>query len=177
MSRLSRPNHGQQEPVLNRMLSVAEVSEIIRVSSKLVRDWIGEGLLPTCRLGPNARLVRIRSQDLESFIEQHIRNHDLRKSNGQGERAENHSPLMSENSGGASRSEVNSSMTKDLSTSSITVSPSTAGRFCLDERELTSGDRVFVDINDHLIEGRVEFDANRQHYVVWLGAAAPLQRR
>lgn len=92
MSRLSRPNHGQQEPVLNRMLSVAEASEIIRVSPKLVRDWIGEGLLPAFRFGPNTHLVRIRSQDLESFIEQHIRNHDFRKPNGQGERAENHSP-------------------------------------------------------------------------------------
>jgi excisionase family DNA binding protein len=61
------------------MLSVAEVSEIIHVSPKLVRDWISDGLLPAFRLGSNTRLVRIRSQDLEAFIEQHIRNHDLRK--------------------------------------------------------------------------------------------------
>lgn len=81
MSRSSRANHDQQPSALIRMLSVAEVSEIISVSPKLVRDWISAGLLPAFRLGPNTRLMRVRSQDLEAFIEQHIRKDDVRKPN------------------------------------------------------------------------------------------------
>ena len=81
MSRSSRANHDQQPPTPTRMLSVAEVSEIISVSPKLVRDWISAGLLPAFRLGPNTRLMRVRSQDLEAFIEQHIRKDDVRKPN------------------------------------------------------------------------------------------------
>ncbi len=84
MSRSSRANHDHQPATPIRMLSVAEVSEIIRVSPKLVRDWISAGLLPAFRLGPNTRLMRVRSQDLETFIEQHIRNDDVRKPNDQG---------------------------------------------------------------------------------------------
>jgi len=83
MSRSSRANHDLQPPASTRMLSVAEVSEIISVSPKLVRDWISAGLLPAFRLGPNTRLMRVRSQDLEAFIEQHIRKDDVRKPNGQ----------------------------------------------------------------------------------------------
>ncbi len=82
MSRSSQANHDHQPPAPIHMLSVAEVSEIIRVSPKLVRDWISAGLLPAFRLGPNTRLMRVRSQDLETFIEQHIRNDDVRKPNG-----------------------------------------------------------------------------------------------
>ena len=63
-------------------------------------------------------------------------------------------------------------MTTPLSLSPITTSPATAGRFGLDDHELTSGDHVFVEINDHLLEGRVEFDWDSQRYVVWIGAAA-----
>ncbi len=82
MSRSSRVNHDHQPPAPTRMLSVAEVSEIINVSPKLVRDWISTGLLPAFRLGSNTRLMRVRSQDLEAFIEQHIRKDDVRKPNG-----------------------------------------------------------------------------------------------
>ena len=63
-------------------------------------------------------------------------------------------------------------MTTPLSLSPITASPTTAGRFCLDDHELTSGDQVFMEINDHLLEGRVEFDRDSQRYVAWIGAAA-----
>ncbi len=83
MPRSTQPKRGRTEPALNRLLSVAEVSEIISVSPKLIRDWISAGLLPAFRLGPNTRLMRVRSQDLEAFIEQHIRKDDVRKPNGQ----------------------------------------------------------------------------------------------
>lgn len=54
--------------------SIAEVAIILGSSPRLVYDWINEGLLPSFRLGPKNRLIRIRQVDLERFIDTHIRN-------------------------------------------------------------------------------------------------------
>ncbi len=59
----------------SRLLSVAEVAEIIGVSKKLIQQWIDEGLLPAFRLGPQTRVIRVREADLEAFIQSHIRAH------------------------------------------------------------------------------------------------------
>ena len=52
------------------LFTVAECAAILNVSRKLIGNWIREGALPAVRLGPGQRLIRIRKQDLEHFIEQ-----------------------------------------------------------------------------------------------------------
>ena len=51
-------------------------------------------------------------------------------------------------------------------------SPDTAGRFAVQGHELTSGDQVAIGLNERWLDGRVEFDASLQRYIVWIGAAA-----
>lgn len=46
--------------------TVAEVAALLRVHEKTVRSWIADGRLPVVRAG---RAVRVRSTDLEAFIE------------------------------------------------------------------------------------------------------------
>lgn len=60
-----------------QFFSVAEVAIILGTSTKLVHEWINQGLLPSFRLGQKNRLIRIRQPDLERFIESHIRNGSL----------------------------------------------------------------------------------------------------
>ena len=57
-----------------QFFSVAEVAIILGTSTKLVHEWIAQGLLSSFRLGPKNRLIRIRQHDLEKFVEAHIRN-------------------------------------------------------------------------------------------------------
>ena len=54
----------------NRLLSVAEVAQILDVSTQSVGRWIRSGSLPAVRLGsgPAARL-RVAADDLEGFVE------------------------------------------------------------------------------------------------------------
>jgi excisionase family DNA binding protein len=51
--------------------SIAEVALIIDVSKKMVQKWVQEGHLPAFRVSPQFRLMRIRRQDLEDFIDKH----------------------------------------------------------------------------------------------------------
>jgi excisionase family DNA binding protein len=51
-------------------LTLAETAAILKVSRKTVSGWIDRGALPAIRLGPGKRLIRIRQEDLESFIAQ-----------------------------------------------------------------------------------------------------------
>jgi excisionase family DNA binding protein len=52
-----------------QLLSIQETAAILDVSRKLVSKWIHSGALPAIRLGPGQRLIRIRQDDLEAFIE------------------------------------------------------------------------------------------------------------
>lgn len=52
------------------LLTIARTAEILAVAERTVRRLIGRGELPPIRLG---RLVRIREQDLDRFIEQRMR--------------------------------------------------------------------------------------------------------
>jgi excisionase family DNA binding protein len=52
-----------------RFFTIAETASILNVSRKLVSNWIHEGALPAIRLGPGQRLLRIRQDDLEAFID------------------------------------------------------------------------------------------------------------
>lgn len=54
-----------------RFFSIAEVAYILGVSRRLVSQWISDGVLPAVRLGPGQRLVRIRADDLNAFVEKY----------------------------------------------------------------------------------------------------------
>lgn len=54
-----------------QFFSVDEVAIIINVSKKMVQQWIDEGRLPAFRVGPHSRLLRIRYQNLEDFIDKY----------------------------------------------------------------------------------------------------------
>ncbi len=51
------------------LFTIAECAAILNVSRKLISNWIRTGALPAIRLGPGQRLLRVRKQDLEAFIE------------------------------------------------------------------------------------------------------------
>ncbi len=48
--------------------SVDEVADILGVSERTIYRWIHEGTLPTKRIGPAGRLIRIIDEDLINFI-------------------------------------------------------------------------------------------------------------
>ena len=54
-----------------RFFSIAEVAYILGVSRRLVSQWISDGVLPAVRLGPGQRLVRVRAEDLNAFLEKY----------------------------------------------------------------------------------------------------------
>lgn len=60
-----------------QFFTVAEVAIILGASTRLVHDWINQGILPSFRLGQKNRLIRVRQADLEKFIDAHIRNGSL----------------------------------------------------------------------------------------------------
>jgi len=54
-----------------QFFSIAEVAYILGVSRRLVSQWISDGVLPAVRLGPGQRLVRVRAEDLNAFLEKY----------------------------------------------------------------------------------------------------------
>ena len=52
-----------------QFFSVAEVALMMGVSSKVIHQWIQNGHLPAFRVGSHSRVMRIRRQDLENFID------------------------------------------------------------------------------------------------------------
>lgn len=63
------PDKGKDLSSNLQLLSIQETAAILDVSRKLVSNWIHSGALPAIRLGPGQRLIRIRQEDLEAFIE------------------------------------------------------------------------------------------------------------
>ncbi len=51
------------------LYSVAEVAAIMGVSRRTIKKWLDAGDLPHLRLGEDGRLIRIRSDDVEGFLE------------------------------------------------------------------------------------------------------------
>jgi len=51
-----------------KLYTVAETAAILGVSIKTLRKWLDNGNIPYTRLGPAARLIRIRGQDIENFL-------------------------------------------------------------------------------------------------------------
>jgi excisionase family DNA binding protein len=56
-----------------RLYTTAEAAAILNVSLRTLQGWVRDGALPHVRLGEGGRLVRIRAQDLEDFIQQNYR--------------------------------------------------------------------------------------------------------
>ncbi|MBN1887650.1 MAG: helix-turn-helix domain-containing protein [Thermoflexales bacterium] len=53
---------------LPRLYNPTEAAVILGVSLKTLHKWLDSGALPYTRLGPAARLIRIKAQDLEDFL-------------------------------------------------------------------------------------------------------------
>ncbi len=53
---------------LSKMLTVAEVAELLQVHSTTIRRWEKAGALRSYRIGPKGNL-RFKSEDIGSFIE------------------------------------------------------------------------------------------------------------
>jgi excisionase family DNA binding protein len=58
----------QSDQTLPTLYSVEDVADIFGISERTVYRWIGEGILPTKRLGPAGRLIRVTDEDLAAFI-------------------------------------------------------------------------------------------------------------
>ena len=56
-----------------RLYTTAEAAAILNVSLRTLQGWVRDGTLSHVRLGDGGRLVRIRAQDLEDFIQQNYR--------------------------------------------------------------------------------------------------------
>jgi excisionase family DNA binding protein len=65
----SEPGKSTTMPRSLQFFTIAETAAILNVSRKLVSNWIHEGVLPAIRLGPGQRLLRIRQEDLVTFID------------------------------------------------------------------------------------------------------------
>ena len=59
-------------PAELKLYSTEQVAQILGISRKLVTSWIHQGELPAFRMGTESRIIRIRHQDLERFIQNHI---------------------------------------------------------------------------------------------------------
>lgn len=55
--------------VPERLLTIPEAGELLRVSTKTIRRWITAGNLPAAKLGQQ---WRIRPQDLNHFVRDHL---------------------------------------------------------------------------------------------------------
>ncbi len=51
-----------------KLYTPAESAAILGVSLKTLRKWVDAGLIPHTRLGPAARLIRIRAEDIDHFL-------------------------------------------------------------------------------------------------------------
>jgi len=53
----------------DRLLTVKEVAERLRVNPHSVYEWVWAGHLPHRRLGPTGRVVRVSESDLARYLE------------------------------------------------------------------------------------------------------------
>jgi excisionase family DNA binding protein len=66
---MSQENVGQQSDELSATFySVDEVASLLGISERTVYRWIRGEILPTKRIGPSGRLIRIMGKDLKEFI-------------------------------------------------------------------------------------------------------------
>ena len=60
-------------PTSLQFYSIAEVAIILETNIEVVREWIKTGLLPSVQFGIEQHMERVRSQDLEKFIDTNLR--------------------------------------------------------------------------------------------------------
>jgi excisionase family DNA binding protein len=65
----SGPDPGAVDRKSTALLTYQDVADYTQASYWTVRDWVDVGKLPVIRLP--GRLVRIRAEDLERFLEAH----------------------------------------------------------------------------------------------------------
>jgi excisionase family DNA binding protein len=64
-----------------KLYTAAEAAAILGVSLKTLHKWLDAGILPHTRLGPAARLIRIRAQDIETFLRSGLQVHHKSEDN------------------------------------------------------------------------------------------------
>jgi len=62
-----------QSPSHPDFYSPADLVKLLGVSIRTVRSWIRSGDLAHFRLGPGNRLIRVRHEDLEEFLNRRYR--------------------------------------------------------------------------------------------------------
>ena len=60
-------------PTSMQFYTIAEVAIILETKVGLVHEWVQEGMLPAVQFGSEQHMLRIRAQDLENFIDLHLR--------------------------------------------------------------------------------------------------------
>jgi hypothetical protein len=60
-------------PTSMQFYTIAEVAIILETKVCLVHGWIQDGLLSAIQFGSDKHMLRIRAQDLENFIDMHLR--------------------------------------------------------------------------------------------------------
>ena len=65
---MKQPDTSQPDLLSMTLYSVDEVADILGVSERTIYRWIREGGLPTKRIGPAGRLIRVTDEDLSAFI-------------------------------------------------------------------------------------------------------------
>jgi len=72
---------GSQPPSHPDFYSPADLVKLLGVSIRTVRSWIRSGDLAHFRLGPGNRLIRVRHEDLEEFLNRRYRQsyHEARR--------------------------------------------------------------------------------------------------
>jgi len=66
---MNQENVGQRSDELSvTFYSVDEVASLLGISDRTVYRWIRAEILPTKRIGPSGRLIRITGEDLKEFI-------------------------------------------------------------------------------------------------------------
>ena len=60
-------------PTSLQLFTISEVAIILSTNTKMVTQWLDEGLLKSVHLGNDKNFLRIRALDLENFIDEQIR--------------------------------------------------------------------------------------------------------
>ena len=61
-------------PTSMQFYTIAEVAIILETKVGFIYEWIQDVLLPAVQFGSEQHMLRIRAQDLENFIDMHLRN-------------------------------------------------------------------------------------------------------
>ena len=60
-------------PTSMQFYTIAEVAIILETKVGYIYEWIQDGLLPAVQFGSEQYMLRIRAQDLENYVDMHLR--------------------------------------------------------------------------------------------------------